>query len=427
MGMLTTVKPKPLAGRESVNRAPLSLHRITDRQRLSDYRYDETLARFELVMTVKHQKQRALNRIMRGRLDDPGHLRRLGGRSIRRYRDGLLVRHSPQCGRTQHMPMQEPFGMSRHGLRLAVAAGNQVRVYDAERGVVDVYVNPWFGQLHSVHFSADGRRLLVASTGFDSVLEFDPARCELTWAWNAWGHGYSTTPDGVPIRFDPNGRDPATGSGCILVGDPQRWHGFGLPTGLTATHLNNASYRSDNAILVTLFHQGRGIAIDRESGAVKPILSGLLNPHGFESGNNGECVITDTRRGQVLFFDADMHARGVLVVDACDPPRTRQGLGEWLQNVLHLRDGIYAAIDIHRSSLWLIDPLGRRYRRIALNQDWAVQNVMALARGGVSRKRQRLHEFAEVFHHVCDRHALIERAMRGWGRAASSGDGGRRA
>jgi hypothetical protein len=395
--------PQPPQGKTSAPRVDIAPRHC----RLSDYRHDETLGRtLDLVFTVKHQKQRALNRIMRRRLGGGEQICALGGRTARAYRDGLVV-HCPLDGApTQQMPMQEPFGLDLHGRRLAVAAGDAVRVYDIDTRRVHIYRNPWFAQLHSVHFSGDGERLLAVSTGFDTVLEFHLARHALTWRWNAWDHGYDVSPAGVRLARGIDG--PTTpGQRRVVVADPADWNGFGLPTYLTAAHVNNACYRNDDDIFITLFHQGSAVVVGRRDPRPREVMTGLLNPHGFEPGGDGDHLVTDTRRGRVIFFDETLALTEVLQIDGCAPAATRTGMGEWLQNTLHLGHGLYAAIDVHRSVIWLFEPATRRYRRVDVNPDWAVQNVIGIDRRRLRAIGGRLDAFDECRHEVTDVDGLM--------------------
>jgi hypothetical protein len=372
-------------------------------EHLSDYEQDDWLGQhLDLVFTIKHQKQRALNHIMRDRLRDGRDMKALGGRTPRPYRDGLLVRHALDNGVVQQMDLKEPFGLDLMGKRFAVAAGDEIRVYDCESSLAHVYRNPWFAQLHSVHFSANGKRLLAVSTGFDTVLEFDLTDRKLTWAWNAWDHGYNTSPAGIRLTHGASGTD-ATSHNEIVIADPSRWNGFGLPTYLTASHLNNACYGDDDGtILITLFHQGRAVIVERDSGKPQEVMTDLLNPHGFEPGWQGDYLVTDTRRGRVIFFDGELAVRCVLTIDGCEPTESRAGMGEWLQNVLHLQGGLYAAIDIHRSCIWLFEPATKRRRKVEVSQDWAVQNVIAVERQRLTALRRRPDEFPLVHHEILD-------------------------
>lgn len=127
--------------------------------------------------------------------------------------------------------------------------------------------------------------------------------------------------------------------------------------------------------------------------------------------------MTDTRRGQVIFFDQHLSIKSVLMMDACPPVESRVGLDEWLQNVLHLQHGLYAAIDIHRSCIWLFDPDTMRRRKIAISPDWAVQNVIAVNPQRVKTVRRRLDEFPQLRHNVTDPlGVMVPRQMRTSGR-----------
>ncbi len=55
-------------------------------------------------------------------------------------------------------------------------------------------------------------------------------------------------------------------------------------------------------------------------------------------------------------------------------------LSEFLQNTTELREDLFACIDIHRSSLWLIDVKHRRYRGIKFPGEWSVHDVAGVGR-----------------------------------------------
>jgi hypothetical protein len=55
-------------------------------------------------------------------------------------------------------------------------------------------------------------------------------------------------------------------------------------------------------------------------------------------------------------------------------------LSEYLQNSTELREDLFACIDIHRNSLWLIDVKRRRYRGIKFPVEWSVHDVASLGR-----------------------------------------------
>jgi hypothetical protein len=51
-----------------------------------------------------------------------------------------------------------------------------------------------------------------------------------------------------------------------------------------------------------------------------------------------------------------------------------------LQNTTELRENLFACIDIHRSSLWLIDVKRRRYRGIKFPVEWSVHDVASVGK-----------------------------------------------
>ena len=55
-------------------------------------------------------------------------------------------------------------------------------------------------------------------------------------------------------------------------------------------------------------------------------------------------------------------------------------VSEYLQNATELREDLFACIDIHRSSLWLMDVKRRRYRGIKFPVEWSMHDVTSLGR-----------------------------------------------
>jgi hypothetical protein len=169
----------------------------------------------------------------------------------------------------------------------------------------------------------------------------------------------------------------AMGHEVLLVDDPAKYE-FGLPTRQKPAHLNSACYDSDGRILVTLFHQGAGYVVDRNTGEAQEIISGLVVPHKLSRRKNGGYFISDTRRGKLIFFDEKYRPKYEITL-ASTPGVTRSPqLSEFLQNTTELRENLFACVDIHRSSLWLIDVKRRRYRGIKFPVEWSVHDVASL-------------------------------------------------
>jgi hypothetical protein len=264
---------------------------------------------------------------------------------------------------------------------MALATANDVRLIDMDTGEARSCQNPWLNQAHTVEFSADGKKLLVGSSGFDAVFEFDTASGEVVWQWFAWDHGFDRSKLGhYVVRSAARCRTlAAMGHEVLLVDDPAKYE-FGIPTRKSPAHLNSACYDSDGRILVTFFHQGAGFIVDRSTGEAQEVISGLINPHKLSRRRHGGYFISDTRKGKLIFVDENYrHVSEITLAGTPGIQRSPQ-LSEYLQNATELRDDLFACIDIHRSSLWLIDVKRRRYRGIKFPVEWSVHDVASLGR-----------------------------------------------
>lgn len=273
----------------------------------------------------------------------------------------------------------EPYAVDAWGNKMALAGANYVWLINMNTGEVRSCRDPWLSQSHTVQFSADGKRLLSSSAGFDVVLEFDTESGEVVWRWFAWEHSFDQSKLGHYVTCSPTKSQAlaAMGQEVLFVDDPSKWE-FGIPTRLSPAHMNGACYDVDGKILVSLFHQGAGYVVDRNTGEVQEIISGLVNPHKLSRRKRGGYFITDTRRGKLILMDENYRpAREIALAGAPGIERSPQ-LSEFLQNVTELKDDLFACIDIHRYSLWPVDIKRRRYRGIKFPVEWSMHDIARL-------------------------------------------------
>lgn len=353
------------------------------------YKHDADLARHEEVMlTIKTTLQLAKNdhqaELMKR--PNPGVF---GREAARPYLLGIVAAFSLAHDRFDWSLMEskwafsvvEPYGVDAWGNKMALATANYVRLIDMHTGEARFCQNPWLNQAHTVEFSVDGKKLLVGSSGFDAVFEFDTASGEVLWQWFAWDHGFDRSKLGhYVVRSAARQRELAVlGHEVLLVDDPEKYQ-FGIPTRQKPAHLNSACYDSHGRILVTLFHQGAGYVVDRKTGEAQEVISGLSNPHKLSRRKSGGYFISDTRRGKLIFLDEKYRPKYEIAL-AGTPGITRSPqLSEYLQNATELRQDLFACIDIHRNSLWLVDVKRRRYRGIKFPMEWSVHDVASLGR-----------------------------------------------
>lgn len=356
---------------------------------LISYKYDSALGRREeVVVTVKTTLQLEKNQRQEEYMKRP-NAEVFGREAARPYLLGIVAAFSLAHDRFDWTLAEskwafsavEPYGVDARRSKMALATANYVRLIDMDTGEGRFCQNPWLNQAHTVEFSNDGTKLLVGAAGFDAVFEFDTASGEVVWEWFAWDHGFDKSKLGhYVVRSAATCRTlAAMGHEVRLVDDPEKYK-FGLPTRQKPAHLNSASYDSDGRILVTLFHQGGGYVVDRNTGEAQEIISGLVVPHKLSRRKSGGYFISDTRRGRLIFLDEKYRPRYEIGFAGTPGVARSPQLSEFLQNATELRDDLFACIDIHRSSLWLIDVKRRRYRGIKFPVEWSVHDVASLRR-----------------------------------------------
>ncbi|MDD5438873.1 MAG: hypothetical protein PHS37_01645 [Candidatus Omnitrophica bacterium] len=282
----------------------------------------------------------------------------------------------------------EPNSVDMHGTRMAMASWDKVMLYDFMTGERQVLKNDWFANLHTVQFSPDGKRLLVASSGFDLIIEIslEPKTFgKELWSWCGWEHGYDTSDASKKFytrdaRYKGIDRLPDSRQ-VVYVGDPLRYQGYGIPAGERASNINDASYGKDGKILATMFHKGVVLAIDRKTNEAAIVYGGLRQPHGIRQNPRGGYYVTSTagKYARVAFLDEQFRTVSTISLEGLPVTGLRKDFPaelEWLQYANWLTDDIFALTDIQRSAIHLVDVRRRAYRSISVPPEWSVQMVV---------------------------------------------------
>jgi hypothetical protein len=354
---------------------------------LISYSYDPSLAQHEQVtLTVKTTLQLEKNKHQAELMKRP-NLGVFGRETARPYVLGIVATFSLAHDRLDWNLAEakwafsaiEPYGVAVSRNKMALAGPNYLQLIDIDSGKVRQLHDPWMSQAHTVEFSTDGRKLLVGSAGFDAIFEFDTTSGKIVWQWFAWDHGFDQSKLGhyVVRSVTKYKALAAAGHEVLLIEDPKKYP-FGIPTRQKPAHLNSAHYDSDGRVLVTLFHQGAGYVIDRKTGKSKEVISGLSNPHKLSRRKRGGYFISDTKGGKLIFFDEKYRPDYEISLVGTPGVARSPDLSEFLQNTTELHVDLFACVDIHRSSLWLIDVKRRRYRGIKFPPEWSVHDVESL-------------------------------------------------
>jgi hypothetical protein len=353
-------------------------------EELATFRHDDHLGRdLRIIATVKNCFQVDKNirqEAQRTRQNPEIH----GREKVRPFYYGLVAAYSLahdqfawNLSDTEwNFSSLEPYCIDVFDSHMALCGGNYVEIIDMHKGVRRSFQHPWLRQAHSVQFSKDGRRLLVSSSGFDAIFEFDVATGKTCWEWFAWDNGFDQSRLGeYYVRTRERAEElAAQGHKVVLVDDPSQ-HELGIPTRFCPVHINGAYYDRDENVLVTMFQQGAAIRVDKVSGKATTIAEGLINPHKFHPRSAGGYYAADTRRGELLLLDDGYRVERRISLRTAPGEVRSPTLTEFLQSVSEVKGGLFACVDIHRSMLWLIDVDERRYRSVRFPREWSVHDI----------------------------------------------------
>lgn len=268
---------------------------------------------------------------------------------------------------------QDTRGLAIKDDNIFLGSVDKVQVIDFKGNEMLTIRNPWFAFIHSVAFSQDKKKLLVVSSGFDRIIELDSSSHQVTWNWVAWNHGYNRAKmSGKFIVTDEN-KTP-TDENVLVIKDPKDFPGgLGLPPADRTAFPNSAIYFDENSILATLYHNGL-IKIDKITGEVSEILSGLKHPHSVIKTDTG-FMVTNTGDSSCILLDKNLKPTQTIIFNKL--PGNAVDF-EWLQQVRPFGKNLLAAVDSNRASIYIIDLKRRKIRRQQYYKDWVVQEIFPL-------------------------------------------------
>ena len=273
--------------------------------------------------------------------------------------------------------LKEPRGIDTRDDKFAFSS--EALVYVVANDVVEVIEDEWFSYIHTVNFSPwDASKILVSSSGFDCLFEFDLHDKSKSFEWFAWEHGFSegidsTTGNAFQLTRSKEAADQYALRGIehLLIDDPA---GVSLPTAHRAAFINSVFYDELNQgkILATFFHEGSMYRIERESGEAIVQIGGLSKPHGGR--NYGDSyLVTSTGDGEVV-VGRNGDVRTYSLAGLKGKP-VELGEMEWVQNTVAVGD-LLVVIDSNRTAFVIIDPQNELYDVVCYDDNWAVQDAV---------------------------------------------------
>ena len=273
--------------------------------------------------------------------------------------------------------LKEPRGIDSRDGRFAFSS--EAKVYVVNDDNVDTIEDEWFSYIHTVNFSPwDENKILLSSSGFDCLFEYDMQSLTKVYEWYAWENGFSEGVDSKTGNLFQLTRKKEVaeqfkneGTEHLLIENPS---GITLPTANRAAFINSVFYdENDNSqILATFFHEGKVFGIDRKSGRAEARIGNLSKPHGGR--NYGDkFLVTSTGDGEVVIGEGEE----VKIFSVRNLDGKPEGLGdmEWIQNTV-ATGGLLIAIDSNRTSFVILDPNKKLYDMVPYDDNWAVQDAV---------------------------------------------------
>ena len=263
----------------------------------------------------------------------------------------------------------EPRGLCLYNDKLVFSSENKIFISGDKEHVIN---NKWFSYIHSLDIKNE--KLLVCSSGFDAIFEYNINNLNLSWEWFAWENGFNVgkNDDGSDLFLTRDKRESEEfkkeNKNFLFIEDPSL---NVLPTAKRAAFINNASYDYNYNIILTFFHLGSIYYLDKEKNVLDLIIKDLKTPHGGFAYSDF-IMATSTSAGSVVIKDDNFQ----YFVSFTNLPQKNKDLKdmEWLQNT-RFHNGIFITIDSNRNSFIIYDIAKKLYDVIPYNPDWSIQDL----------------------------------------------------
>jgi hypothetical protein len=342
---------------------------------LKDFQRDHAFyGNINIVATIKSFNLQAIReRYLKSQKNASG---RSGSVERRKVDKGGIVSMSLHEGKlstnNEFRGIPEPRGIDFKKNTFSFSAEKEVFII-RPNGEKQTINNPWFSYIHTVELNHDVSKILVSSSGFDMILEYDLATNTQTAEWLAWENGFDKAVDpvsGKPFQLTRNS-EMASDENYKVIDDPENQV---LPTAMRSAFINSVSYcKNEKSVLATFFHEGAVFKIDLTNGQSQKMLSGMKKPHGGREIPGG-IMATSTAAGEV-FLRVDGSDQKIDFTHLPGKPDFLSD-AEWLQNTIQLGDN-FITIDSNRTSFVIFNFQQRKFDVIPFDNNWAVQDLVS--------------------------------------------------
>jgi hypothetical protein len=339
----------------------------------------DVLAGTRWYLVIKSQDQLA----RRARMAASRRRGRFGRLEPRPVAEGLLVCGALRAGRFEtewSRVFREPRHLRRlNASELLLTEINRLLRIDEGGEVLRAYQHPFFAFLHTIDLHATAARALIASPGYDSVIELDLDTGEPTMHWVAWEHGFNPDESGtwLAARRETYDRYRGEGRTAVLI-NPDEYGDQGLITSRRSAHPNAAAYDPYDeyrSFIVSIGHTGELHRARPDAEGTELLCSDLRQmPHGLRPHDAG-WIITDTTRGEWRRLTADFATTSIHATAPLGGKVPGTEDLEWLQQVVMFDRRRVLALDANRGLL-AIDLEARCWSSYEVDANWCVQDAM---------------------------------------------------
>lgn len=348
------------------------------RHDLSTYQQDSSFYKdFSVLATVKSFDLQAIReRYLNTRSKKSN---RTGSVERRSVAMGGIVQMTIGKGKTQYSEiltkMPEPRGI--HVTEKAIAISSENKAFVIQQNGIHTITHPWLSYIHTVQLSTNKpNTILISSSGFDAIFEYNFLTNEKTFEWFAWENGFNFGKDPkteekvfLTRQIKKHEQYTETDTPHLYISDPINQT---LPTARRAAFINSVVYDTKPSnLLATFFHEGAIFEINQNTGRATKVLTNLTTPHGGQA-FDGVYMGTSTGSGELVTGDLTKQNRYSLS-NLPGKPETLKEM-EWVQNSIQI-DENFVCIDSNRNALVIFNPTKKLIDFIPYNNNWAIQDI----------------------------------------------------
>jgi hypothetical protein len=287
---------------------------------------------------------------------------------------GVQIKNGKLVNQEVFLKVPEPRGIDIKNNVLAVSSEN--RVYIIHENGTEIIQDPWFSFIHTIDIR--GSRVLISSSGYDAIFEYDYLTKEKTFEWFAWENGFNHGLDPetgeklyLTRKIKESTKYKTEGKKHLLISDPENQT---LPTSQRAAFINSIVYdpNDENKIIATFFHKGCVYSIDIKSGESTKILDGLKSPHGGKRLNN-EYIATSTTGGS--FVTGNLNSNKHYTFQNIEGKSKLLSDFEWIQNSV-VSGNLVVSIDSNRNCFVIFDTEKKLIDLVPFDENYAIQDLV---------------------------------------------------